>query len=278
MLFFGPGRFVGVFFLLVFLLPLLLYSPGFALLIAGFVLVALLATAGARRRVTEPAPDPQLETRPFEHVRSAAQDDLLALADDIRALDTDVELPSASAEARRHYERALDQYDVARTAFDEARTPRDFGPVTHAVEQGRFEIATATALLEGRRPPERRPPCFFDPRHGPSVRDVTWAPPGGAPRPVPACAADAIRIEEGEAPDARRVRVGDRSLPYWEAPAYYGPWAGGFFGGFGTGGLLSGLLVGSALGAGVTVLDPFGDGYDGDGYGGDPGDVGGGDA
>jgi hypothetical protein len=257
-IFFGPPRALLFFVVLFFLVPVFLYSPGFALVVGGIVLLASLALAGGRRRTTgRDARVVERPARPFADVRAAAQDDLLALADDIRALDVDIELAAAGSGAKRHYERALDRYEIAREAFDGARSPEDFEPVSHAVEQGRFEIATAKALLEGREPPERRPPCFFDPRHGPSVRDVSWAPPRGTPRPVPACAADAIRIEEGEEPDSRRVPVGDRSLPYWEAPAYYGPWAGGYFGGFGTGGLLSGLLVGSVLGAGITVLDPF---------------------
>jgi hypothetical protein len=41
----------------------------------------------------------------------------------------------------------------------------------------------ARARPDGYQPRERRPPCFFDPRDGPSVRSVPWAPPGGAPRP-----------------------------------------------------------------------------------------------
>ncbi|TMR25236.1 hypothetical protein ETD96_42720, partial [Actinomadura geliboluensis] len=40
----------------------------------------------------------------------------------------------------------------------------------------------ANAALTG------RPLCFFDPRHGPSVNRVAWAPPGGAPRDVDVCA------------------------------------------------------------------------------------------
>jgi hypothetical protein len=85
----------------------------------------------------------------------------------------------------------------------------------------------ARARPDGYQPRERRPPCCFDPRHGPSVRSVPWAPPGGAPRPVPACAADAQRIEAGEDPHARMITLGGSQRPYWNAPAYYGPWAGG---------------------------------------------------
>jgi hypothetical protein len=114
------------------------------------------------------------------------------------------------------------------------------------------------------------------------VRDVEWAPPGGAPRLVPACAADAQRVESGQDPAMREVEVGGRSMPYWNAPAYYGPWAGGFFGGFGGGGFLGGLLLGEALGGGFGWGGPgfFGSDYDytgGGDWGGDMGgDIGGG--
>ena len=108
-------------------------------------------------------------------------------------------------------------------------------------------MASARAVLEGRPPPERRPPCFFDPRHGPSVEDVEWTPPGGIPRTVPACAADAQRIRGGEDPQARQVPTGAGGrVPYYNAPGYYAPWFGGYFGGFG--GLFTGFLLGSALG------------------------------
>ena len=119
-------------------------------------------------------------------------------------------------------------------------------------------MEVAKAHLEGREPPERRPPCFFDPRHGPSVRDVEWAPPGGEPRPVPVCAADAVRIESGQDPRTREVEVGGRRMPYYDAPGYFAPWAGGYFGGFGLGfgGFLPGLLFGSMLGGGT--FGPFG--------------------
>ena len=121
-----------------------------------------------------------------------------------------------------------------------------------ALEAGRFSMASAKAILEGRPVPERRPPCFFDPRHGPSVEDVEWAPPDGAPRMVPACAADAQRVHDGLEPESRQVLAGagGRMTPYWNAPGYYGPWAGGYFGGFPMGGLFTGLLLGSFLGGG----------------------------
>jgi hypothetical protein len=211
--------------------------------------------------------------REWEEVRASAQDDLVALGDDIRSLDIDIQMPTVSAEARQRYEQALEAYQRASDIFDRAKRPEDLAPVSETLEEGRYAMAYAKALLEGRQPPERRPPCFFDPRHGPSTEDVQWAPPGGATRPVPACAADALRIKEGFQPHGRQVTVNGRPTDYWNAPGHYGPWAGGYFNGFGGGGLLSTLLVGSALGAGIGLGEDvvgglFGDG-DGDGSGGD---------
>jgi hypothetical protein len=120
--------------------------------------------------------------------------------------------------------------------------------VTTALEEGRYHMAAAEAVVGGREPPERRAPCFFDPRHGPSTRDVEWAPPGGTPRTVPACEADAQAVERGAEPTSREVMAGGRMVPYWSAPPYFGPWAGGYFMPFGGAGFLSGLFVGELLG------------------------------
>jgi hypothetical protein len=135
-------------------------------------------------------------------------------------------------------------------------------------------MASAQARLAGEQPPERRPPCFFDPRHGPSVRDVPWSPDGaGATRDVPACAACAIRVEEGYEPESRQVLVGGRAMPYWMA----GPMYGGYFGGFFPGFLLGDVLMGG-FGGPVDGGSGSDSGGDFGGMGGDfGGDFGGGD-
>ena len=297
-IFFGSGSgslfalvIVAVVGSLVFFGPL---APIVLVFLAPFLLIALLNPLRSVRRSREQIAPPEwgyeseaAPPRAFEEVRRVAQEDLLALADDIRALDLDVEMPGANPDAKRDYEEALGHYERAAQAFDRARAPEDLEAVSSALEAGRFAMASAKARLEGRPPPEHRPPCFFDPRHGPSVRDVDWAPPGGTPRPVPACAADAIRIEEGQEPLAREVVVQGQRRPYWDAPAHYGPWAGGFFGGFGAS-VLPALFVGSMLGGGLGFGGPVffdegagdfaGDDFGGDFGGGDfGGDLGGGD-
>ena len=205
------------------------------------------------------------ETAELTAVKREAEGDLLELGDDIRALDVDVEMADVDAATRGDYERALEAYERADRELKAARAPDDLERVSAALEEGRYAVASVRARLAGEPLPERRPPCFFDPRHGPSVRDVEWAPPGGVPRAVPACAADAQRVEEGEEPDVREFVVGRRRVPYWDAPPMYGPYAGGFFSPFG---FFPGLLIGAMLTPPVIV-----EGGDG-GEGGDEGDGG----
>jgi hypothetical protein len=198
----------------------------------------------------------------LDEVKEAAREDLVALADDVAGLEDDVERDPA---AKRDYLEALDQYGRASRAFDRARTPRQLEPVARALDEGRYLMTSAKARLDGHDPPERRPACFFDPRHGPSVRDVEWFADGGTAREVPACAACAIRVDEGVEPESRHVLAGGRSVPYWSAPGPFGSYFGGF---------LPGLLVGDAIGGGFGGWDAPGDGADANG---DLGDFGGGD-
>jgi hypothetical protein len=60
-------------------------------------------------------------------------------------------------------------------------------------------------------------------------------------------------------------------VPYWNAPAYYGPWAGGFFSPFDM--VLPGLLLGSAVGTGLYMAGPYDDGADPDDGAGDGADT-----
>jgi hypothetical protein len=231
----------------------------------------LLAWRARRRRRAQ-------EEAELEDLRRVAGDELSAIGEDIRLLEIDVDMPGADPRAKDRYYEAVQAYTRAEEALDLAKRPEDFRPIGQALEEGRWDMQAAKALLAGREEPERRPPCFFDPRHGPSVADVEWWPAWGTPRSVPVCAADAARLEAGEEPESRMVTVGGQRMPYWQAPGQYAPfYAGGMFGGFG--GFLPGLLFGSMLGGGFGGFgagDAWGSGWDGGGdFGG--GDFGGGD-
>jgi hypothetical protein len=214
----------------------------------------------------------KLESQQFDEVKETARLDLVTLAEDVQGLEHRVE---KNAAAKSDYDAALKQYERASSAFDNARSSRQLTPVAEALEEGRYLMASAEACLDGKQPPERRPACFFDPRHGPSVREVQWSPDRGVAREVPACAACAVRVEAGEEPDSRRVLVRGRSVPYWDAGPTYGGYFGGFFPGFILGDLVGSSVGGVSSDSGNSIGD-FDAGGD-FGGGGDFGDGGGGD-
>jgi hypothetical protein len=237
---------------------------------AGALILLGVAGAGGAALVVSRRRRRQRAAEEFAEVKENARDDLVALGDDVRALELDVDMPGADPQAREHYGNAVGCYDRADQAWRLARDPDDLEPVGSALEEGRYEMACARARLEDRALPERRLPCFFDPRHGPSDREVEWAPEYGEPRMVPACEADAQRVERGEEPEAREVLVGGQRTPYWNAGPAYAPFAGGYFGT----GLLPGLAIGTLL-APEPSFDAGGGDWGGGDFGG--GDFGGGD-
>ncbi|NYI04479.1 hypothetical protein [Allostreptomyces psammosilenae] len=221
------------------------------------------------------------EREELARVRTAVDEDITAYGEALDRLDFTPTDPDATPEALDDYRHALDAYDLAKRRAAAARRPQDVRAVTEALEDGRFRLAVLDARRHGRPLPQRRPPCFFDPRHGPSVRDVEWTPDGGTARTVPVCAADATRLDDGLPPVVRTVPGDDGGRrPYWEAGPAYGPWAGGYFAGYGAT-LLPSLLVGTMLGSALYAPGPGwyggGAGEDGGDFGGGFGDGGGGD-
>jgi hypothetical protein len=183
----------------------------------------------------------------FGEVKAVAQEDLTALADDLRNLDVDLEAGQEdNQQAVNQYTRAHEYLERAEQAFERAKAPADLAQVSTALESGRYALAAARALFERRDPPQRRPPCFFDTRHGPSVNDIGWEAPGGPPRPVPACAACMRLVAGGVQPQPRRVRTGLRRVPFYDAPPHFESWFGGYFGGAAAD-LVVGFPLGNAL-------------------------------
>lgn len=193
------------------------------------------------------------ERQALETLRTVVDEDITAFGEELDRLDFTPGEPGANDAMRTDYSHALDSYENAKSAMAAAKRPDDVRAVTQALEDGRFSLATLAARREGKPLPERRVPCFFDPRHGPSVEDARWAPPGGAERTVPVCAADKTRLDEGLEPMARTVDTADGRRPYWDAGPAYGPWAGGYFGG----GMLPGLLMGTMLGSVLTAPSAY---------------------
>lgn len=217
--------------------------------VAGLVTLGAVVVAGGagayavvrRNRLRKEAE----ERAALDKLRVVVDEDITAFGEELERLDFHPAEAGATDAMRGDYERALDSYDTAKSLMAAAGRPHDVRAVTQALEDGRYSLAVLAARRESRPLPERRAPCFFDPRHGPSTEDRTWSPAGGAAREVPVCAADAARLDDGLDPVARTVDADGVRRPYWEAGPAYGPWAGGYFGG----GMLPGLLMGTMLGS-----------------------------
>ena len=222
----------------------------------------------------------------LKEAKLAAQDDLIALNARITDHDNDVTI-AGNSEAAAEQAAALDAYERGTRALDAARKPADMAAVSRAIAEGQYRLACAEAVAHGQPKPGRRPMCFFDPRHGMSVADMSWAPPDGGPsRTVAACIDCQRIIERGDQPPMRMVqdRTGNQ-IQYVNAG-----FAPSYWGGFGLGGgMFTGFLLGQALGgpglfgygdSPVYVNNYYGDSeYDGDDGGGDfgGGDFGGSD-
>ncbi|MEU4354237.1 hypothetical protein [Streptomyces virginiae] len=214
-----------------------------------------------------------------ERLGVVVDEDITAFGEELERLDFHPGEPGADDAMREDYERGLDSYEKAKQIMASVRYPEEVTGVTRALEDGRYALACLDARRQGRPVPERRAPCFFDPRHGPSAQDASWAPASGAARTVPVCTADAVRLRDGLDPAVRTVDTERGPRPYYDAGPAYGPWAGGYFGG----GILPGLLMGTMLGSMMSTpayAADYGGGYDGGDVSGadfNPSDFGGGD-
>jgi hypothetical protein len=205
----------------------------------------------------------------LKDARLAAQDDLIALSAGITDHGADLAIQS-NQEAAEEQAAALTAYERGTTALDTARHPREMGRVSRLIAEGQYHLACAEALAAGKPRPDRRSSCFFDPRHGMSVRDVYWTPADGGPgREVPACSACAHKVDQGIEPQVRTVEVAGDRVSYLNAgfaPAYWGGY-----------GFLPGMFAGFFLGELLTPNMGWGGGYWDGGYGPGGGDFGGGD-
>jgi len=236
------------------------------LILAGIVAAVVVSKRNAQQRELE------RKRAELEPVKKFAFEDITALGTELQDLDLELAGRDLDAGANADYQRALDAYEAAKTAGDAISRPEDLKHVAEILEDGRYAIASVRARVHGEPLPTRRPPCFFDPRHGLSVEDVPYAPPGGAVRDVPACALDAQRVRVGAEPDIRKVMVGSQRVPYWQGGPAYQPYATGYFG---RTGVMDMMFMGMMFG-GLGGFDALGDGLGalGDGVGDMFGDIG----
>jgi hypothetical protein len=112
-----------------------------------------------------------------------AREDVTRLGEELDAADPPLDDPAVAA----HVQSALDAYADASRSVDALTRDDELRRLAQVTEYARWQLACAEARLAGTPPPPRRLPCFVDAGHGPSVADVSWAPPGGTLRAVPVC-------------------------------------------------------------------------------------------
>jgi hypothetical protein len=218
------------------------------LLVVGAVLA--LVVSGSRRQQRA-----ELEQKRADlaAVVKVADEDVTRFGEELQHLDVEMLVTRLDEAMRQDYQRALDSYEAAKETLGRVTEPDHVKHVTEALEDGRYAMACVLARRDGRPLPVRRPPCFFNPAHGPSTTDIEWAPPAGIPRQVPVCEADADRVNQGAEPDIRTVQEGYTRVPYWQAGPAYSPWASGYFGAYAASNLLPTFLL-------LTLLSPTWDG------------------
>jgi uncharacterized membrane protein YgcG len=255
------------------LVVFLVLFGGFFLVVIGLIVLFIVLFSRRKKRQAEQLAD----------VRKTIDEDITEYGERLGAFS--LADPDWDDATRADMQRGLDSYDVAKSALAGMRSTGDAVKVTTALEDGRYALACVEARLAQQPLPERRAPCFVDPRHGPSVADVLWAPPGLAERDVPMCAACKVTVESGGQPQGMLVTSGGTQQPYWQAGPQYAPYARGYYSPFGD--VMTGVMVGTMLGnmwstpasAAPDTSSSWSDGSGGSGWsfgGGGGGDFGGG--
>ena len=194
------------------------------------LVLALLAggvAAGGGRWLLDRRARRQEEVAQLAGARALADEDVTLLGEELQRLDPEV--GRLDTEGRTDYQQALDAYESAQRLVPRLASHEAVDRVTATLTTGRHALACVRARLAGEPLPQRRVPCFFNPQHGPSVRDVVYTPRRRGTRTVPACAQDAARVEAGQEPDFLMVTVGERRVPYWDAGRADQPYGVGYF-------------------------------------------------
>ena len=112
-------------------------------------------------------------------MQKLAFEDITALGTDLQDLDAELAGASSTTVPAPTTSGPWTPTRPPRPRLTALDRPDDVRHVTEIIDDGRYAIACVRARVAGEPLPTRRPPCFFDPRHGLSVEDVDWTPPGG---------------------------------------------------------------------------------------------------
>lgn len=249
-------------------------------------LILLLAGGGAGgfawTRVRAARDERREQAEQVAQVRLLADEDVTVFGEQLQRLGDRVADHPLDQDARTDYQTALDAYERAKWDAPRLAHPDEISALVDTLASGRYALACVRARLAGQPLPELRLPCFFNPQHGPSARDVVWTTARHGTRRVPACLRCATQLAAHEKPEVRTVKIGSRTVPYWDAGASVGPYSRGYFPADGATVAYSMVWMytvadpGVVMGHGGGSHDAGGFGFDGGGFDGGGFDGGGG--
>jgi len=197
-----------------------------------WVLLVLAAGGGGTylgRKLIAARADRRERAEDLEAVRRLADEDVTVFGEQLQHLGDDVADRELDTDTRRDYQTALDAYERAKWDAPRLRDIEEISSLVDTLATGRYAMACVQARVAGEPVPEMRVPCFFNPQHGPSAQEVMWTSSRHGTRRVPACRMCAARVAAHEKPEVRTVRIGSRTVPYWEAGAAFHPYSRGYF-------------------------------------------------
>jgi hypothetical protein len=197
-----------------------------------WLLLALAAGGAATwtaRRVTSVRAGRREQAVVLEQVRRLADEDVTVFGEQLQRLDRTLAGRPLDPDAQHDYQTALDAYERGKWDAPRMQHPDEISRLVDTLATGRYALACVQARIEGRPRPELRVPCFFNPQHGPSARDVMWTTTRHGTRLVPACSRCATQLAAREKPEVLTVEIGSRRVPYWEAGASLDPYSRGYF-------------------------------------------------
>lgn len=187
------------------------------------------AGAYGAQRIRAARADRRVRAEELDGVRRLADEDVTVYGEQLQRLGEDVSGRELDPDTRHDYQTALDAYERAKWDAPRLQQIEEISSLIDTLATGRYALACVRARIAGEPPPELRVPCFFNPQHGPSAREVMWTSTRHGTRRVPACRLCATRVAAHEKPEVRTVRIGSRTVPYWEAGAAFQPYSRGYF-------------------------------------------------
>ena len=202
--------------------------------VAGIAVVIALVVGGKRlrRRRRRKIEDAQVA----DALRPSLQEEVVELSATVAALPP---VPAGHDELNNRTRHVLDLVEEARHRLDAGTddgdgqspmdTPDEVEDVVRRLADARFELVAIDALRRGQPVPQRSAPCFFDPRHGPSVAERPFTPEFGLERQVPVCAGCAEEVDVGRKPVPRTFSLSGVVKPYWQWDRYTRPYVNGYW-------------------------------------------------